>query len=236
MLQSVAVQRDCAAKYTNAEQVEALRKLNLSPSQVSVTQGSSIPFSIRWTSGKQHFDYTVTRSDKGTYILVNGESGSGPAIAPSEESVESSCTYDMAAHCDDDQSEIQEVVNSCGDYIRTSTARAILNWHARKAKSFIQSHNGEVLRHLFSVILKPGNTALRFWSLAFAANLDTVQGRTMTSVAHDLKVTRQAVSKLANEWCDLLELPRSRYMKSEKARKAYSVERKNNHWRHGAKK
>jgi hypothetical protein len=51
--------------------------------------------------------------------------------------------------------------------------------------------------------------------------LDRLQGKTMTEVSVELHVTKAAISKAAVKASQVLNLPRSRYMKSQEASQSY---------------
>lgn len=70
-------------------------------------------------------------------------------------------------------------------------------------------------------LIRAKNAKLAAYGIAYAAGLQELSGLSMTSASIDLKVTKAAISKSAIQAADILGLPRSRYMKSEKASEAY---------------
>jgi hypothetical protein len=117
-----------------------------------------------------------------------------------------------------------------------SVIEQFARWHEQQIETARESALATNLRSVVAMFLSPGNLSLRAWALAFAAGLDAAEGKSMTEVGRELGVTRAAVSKETNRWTDLLGLNRSRYMKSETARKSYSTVQKRNHWRKGDRK
>ncbi len=79
----------------------------------------------------------------------------------------------------------------------------------------------EILRHLVADLLSEGNTRLTLECLAVALGLSAYNGETMTDIAKRHGITRAAVSKRCVDITERLNLPPSRAMRSEKARKIY---------------
>ncbi len=79
----------------------------------------------------------------------------------------------------------------------------------------------EVLRHFVADLISEGNTRLTVECLAVALGLSAYNGESMTSIAKRHGVTRAAVSKRCVDITTQLNLPPSRAMRSEKARKTY---------------
>jgi hypothetical protein len=79
----------------------------------------------------------------------------------------------------------------------------------------------EVLRHFVADLISEGNTRLTVECLAVALGLCAYNGESMTSIAKRHGVTRAAVSKRCVDITRQLNLPPSRAMRSEKARKTY---------------
>lgn len=79
----------------------------------------------------------------------------------------------------------------------------------------------EILRHLVADLLSEGNTRLTLECLAVALGLSAYNGETMTDIARRHGITRAAVSKRCVDITERLNLPPSRAMRSEKARKIY---------------
>jgi hypothetical protein len=79
----------------------------------------------------------------------------------------------------------------------------------------------EVLRHFVADLIAEGNTRLTVECLAVALGLSSYNGESMTAIAKRHGVTRAAVSKRCVDITLQLNLPPSRAMRSEKARKTY---------------
>jgi hypothetical protein len=79
----------------------------------------------------------------------------------------------------------------------------------------------EILRHLVADLISEGNTRLTLECLAVALGLSAYNGETMTDIAKRHGITRAAVSKRCVDITERLNLPPSRAMRSEKARKIY---------------
>jgi hypothetical protein len=87
----------------------------------------------------------------------------------------------------------------------------------------------EVLRHFVADLISEGNTRLTVECLAVALGLSAYNGESMTSIAKRHGVTRAAVSKRCVDITQQLNLPPSRAMRSEKARKTYRNSRTKHH-------
>ena len=79
----------------------------------------------------------------------------------------------------------------------------------------------DVLRHFVADLISEGNTRLTVECLAVALGLCAYNGESMTSIAKRHGVTRAAVSKRCVDITQHLNLPPSRAMRSEMARKIY---------------
>jgi hypothetical protein len=92
------------------------------------------------------------------------------------------------------------------------------------------SHDAiEVLWHFVADLIAEGNTRLTVECLAVALGLSSYNGESMTAIAHRHGVTRAAVSKRCVDITTQLNLPPSRAMRSEKARKTYQTSRTKHH-------
>jgi hypothetical protein len=90
----------------------------------------------------------------------------------------------------------------------------------------------EVLRVFVADLIAAGNTRLTVECLAVALGLSAYNGESMTTIAKRHGVTRAAVSKRCVDITTQLNLPPSRAMRSEKARKTYrNSQLKRNHLR-----
>lgn len=79
----------------------------------------------------------------------------------------------------------------------------------------------EILRHLVADLVSEGNMRLTIECLALALGLSAYNGESMTEIAKRHGVTRAAVSKRCVDITERLNLPPSRAMRSELARKTY---------------
>jgi hypothetical protein len=79
----------------------------------------------------------------------------------------------------------------------------------------------EVLRHLVADLISEGNARLTVECLAVALGLSAYNGESMTEIAKRHGITRAAVSKRCVDITERLNLPPSRAMRSELARKTY---------------
>lgn len=88
----------------------------------------------------------------------------------------------------------------------------------------------DVLRHFVADLIAEGNTRLTVECLAVALGLCAYNGESMTSIAKRHGVSRAAVSKRCVDITERLNLPPSRAMRSEMARKIYrNSQLKRNH-------
>ncbi|MEI7913008.1 MAG: hypothetical protein WCK77_25590 [Verrucomicrobiota bacterium] len=79
----------------------------------------------------------------------------------------------------------------------------------------------EILRHLVADVISEGNARLTVECLAVALGLSAYNGESMTSIATRHGISRAAVSKRCVDITTRLNLPPSRAMRSELARKIY---------------
>jgi hypothetical protein len=79
----------------------------------------------------------------------------------------------------------------------------------------------EILRHLVADLISEGNARLTLECLAVALGLSAYNGESMTDIAKRHGITRAAVSKRCVDITERLNLPPSRAMRSEMARKIY---------------
>ena len=79
----------------------------------------------------------------------------------------------------------------------------------------------EVLRHLVADLVSEGNMRLTMECLALALGLSAYNGESMTEIAKRHGISRAAVSKRCVDITERLNLPPSRGMRSEMARKIY---------------
>ena len=79
----------------------------------------------------------------------------------------------------------------------------------------------EALRHLVADLISEGNARLTVECLAVALGLSAYNGESMTDIAKRHGITRAAVSKRCVDITERLNLPPSRAMRSEMARRIY---------------
>lgn len=79
----------------------------------------------------------------------------------------------------------------------------------------------EILRHLVADLISEGNARLTVECLAIALGLSAYNGESMTEIAKRHGISRAAVSKRCVDITEKLNLPPSRAMRSEMARKTY---------------
>ena len=81
----------------------------------------------------------------------------------------------------------------------------------------------EILRHLVADVISEGNARLTVECLAVALGLSAYNGESMTEIATRHGISRAAVSKRCVDITTRLNLPPSRAMRSELARKIYRL-------------
>ncbi|MBP7948887.1 MAG: hypothetical protein KA004_04465 [Verrucomicrobiales bacterium] len=79
----------------------------------------------------------------------------------------------------------------------------------------------DILRHFVADMLSEGNTRLTVECLAVALGLSAYNGESMTDIARRHGISRAAVSKRCVDITQRLNLPPSRAMRSELARRIY---------------
>lgn len=89
----------------------------------------------------------------------------------------------------------------------------------------------ETLQHLVADLISEGNTRLTIECLAVALGLSAYEGESMTDIARRHGISRAAVSKRCVDITTHLNLPPSRAMRSEMARKTYRNSRTKHHKR-----
>lgn len=83
-----------------------------------------------------------------------------------------------------------------------------------------------VLNYAMLWMLQGRMSPQSFWQVAFAIGLPLCEGRSMSTTADELRITRQAISKGAKAFQKALGLPPSEYMKATAAIASYSKARK----------
>ena len=75
------------------------------------------------------------------------------------------------------------------------------------------------------------NAKISAAGLAFATNLDALNGLNQSEFAKQNNTSRQNISKATKQWQTRLGIKPSVHQKSEDACKTYATTTKNNHWR-----
>jgi hypothetical protein len=131
---------------------------------------------------------------------------------------------------------IQRHGNGAADHDMAESSRAshtpdiaaLVDHEGEKAGTV--SHDAiEALRHFVADLVAEGNTRLTVECLAVALSLSAYNGESMTAIANRHGITRAAVSKRCVDIITHLNLPPSRAMRSEKARKIYRNSRTKHH-------
>lgn len=112
----------------------------------------------------------------------------------------------------------------------TPDIAALVDHESDQSDSLYARDAIEVLRVFVADLISTGNTRLTVECLAVALGLSAYNGDSMTAIAKRHGVTRAAVSKRCVDITTQLNLPPSRAMRSEKARKTYrNSQLKRNH-------
>ena len=123
---------------------------------------------------------------------------------------------------DSDKDKLAEILNS--DEL---AAKAMPFVEQMVERAAMQSYGAAVSQ--MGAYFTQGNAEVNKWGFIFAAGFDAAEGRSMEEVAKEIGVTRAAISKAAGEWIKRLNLPRSRYMRSESTQDAYAERAKTTH-------
>ena len=142
-------------------------------------------------------------------------------------------------HCASHTPDIAAAVDTVADYLveefdlTPGQADGVAGLMSRLINAEAERRKSHLLGRLVAFFMRPGNVKLRVFGLAFACDLGALNGlKNQTAAAAKLHVSRAAVSVCTNEWSDLLDLPRSRHMKSQQTRDRFSADKKKSHWRH----
>jgi hypothetical protein len=157
-------------------------------------------------------------------IMVDGHTATRKDPA---ESVAASYCPDMAALLDTPRDELYEAIKAFKP--SPQLLDRILVWHEQQGNT--SRDHSHVLNVALSLILERDRADIAAWALAFAAHLSSVSNLRAGEIADRLGITESAFSKVVNEFCDLLKLPRPPALKGEAARVAYSQAQTRNHFR-----
>jgi len=177
---------------------------------VTTTDSQSLTYWITESGG------SYTLSDTANTFIVSDHNGSRDPEEYVEAQIASTVEDEVAQRLDSLTGELKDAFN-----LNDSQAAAIAQWHCQRCQQASVESRAKDLVSLIEVLLTRQNPKLAAAGMSYAAGLDGIAGKPMTATAKELGVTRQAVSKEANFWSDTLGLPRSRYMKSQRARTAY---------------
>lgn len=130
-------------------------------------------------------------------------------------------SFDPAAEFD---TEIDELLEKYHKHEPAEIIRQMYAWHLTKVEGANNLIVSRILARLVAFLLRRRDSVkIAAIGISYAVGLDLLNGQTMTDIAAKLGCTRAAISKAANEAADALGIPRSRYLKSGDARKAYAV-------------
>lgn len=105
-------------------------------------------------------------------------------------------------------------------------------WHQQSCEAALRQREGDLLSIVIGGLISSKNIRISAAGLAFAAELDAVNGLgTQAAYARLLGVTRSSISKSVKAWRRSLQLRRSSHQKSDEACQTYSEVGKKNHWR-----
>lgn len=239
----------------NPAQLETCRTLNLDPRVVSFSsrEATNCRISVSVEGAPKPIPYYVVTDGGGIHLEDAPAQRGAPAKVSEEHGQDDQWQLnpvlrDVAKEVDTAADRIREVAASFGHRIPVHVADAIV-------KEFESGHEVDptliitrTIRIIASELIRPKtNLRVRAWALAFAAELECAEGKSMTSLADELShvktcpncklstkttITKASISKEKISWQKRLGLPDSRYGKSDQARESYRKHRKENHWRH----
>lgn len=111
-------------------------------------------------------------------------------------------------------------------------AAALLKWHDEAVAAAIYQNQSDLLAIVVGGLIGAKNIKIASAGLAFAAQLDAVNGLgSQSDYARSLGVSKSAISKSTRAWERDLGLQKSPHQKSASACETYSRIGKDNHWR-----
>lgn len=113
-------------------------------------------------------------------------------------------------------------------------AVALLAWLEDEIEREAAKRKAHGLAAAAGILINATNVTVSAYALAFACemnSLDIAKCPSMRQAAKLIGCSTAYISALANQYCDLLCLPRPKGMKSAQARASYQTARKGNHWR-----
>jgi hypothetical protein len=118
--------------------------------------------------------------------------------------------------------------------IPPKAAAEMLAWIEEEIDREAAQRKAEGLAAAAGILINAANVTVSAYALAFACemnSLDIAKCPSMRAAAKKIGCSTAYISALANQYCDLLCLPRPKGMKSAQARTSYQTARKGNHWR-----
>jgi len=88
----------------------------------------------------------------------------------------------------------------------------LIKWRNEESESLIVKRDSFIVRTIVSMFIETKNPRLMAWGLVYAAGMEYGNYQSMSEVAKKLGVTKQTVSKVANECCKTLGIPKSNLM------------------------
>jgi hypothetical protein len=138
------------------------------------------------------------------------------------------------AKCEDNIQSIDSPEEKIADRfgITQSKAAAILQWHRREIDAAIKQEKAYYLQIIVGGLLASKNPKLNSAALAFATNLDALNGLPcQREYARQNHISPSAISKVVKAWEKSLDLAPSAHQKSKKACQVYSQVGKSRHCR-----
>lgn len=140
---------------------------------------------------------------------------------------------DHLAHSDGDKQQHDHLIDE--SVLRDAAAETgvpiddvrVIFEYAREAMGHKSGRDALDIRDGLAFILAAPNPVNAAWGIGFAMGLDACEGRSIDDVAtelikKDLPVTRAGISKAAQEFGTMFNLPTSRYQRGEAAQDAYA--------------
>lgn len=115
--------------------------------------------------------------------------------------------------------------------ISLAAAQAIATWHGEIVDHTRIQHQAEIIQNIVAGLLSARNPKLSAAGLAFATQLDALNGLNQTEYATRNNISKSAVSKCTKGWQRALGINPSVHQKSESACESYQQTAKKAHWR-----
>lgn len=169
----------------------------------------------------------LEREDRRAAALAPGESlrvTSRPDMSARLERM--SYVVDMAAEIDRPEEVMAERWG-----VLPAVAAEILAAMDEEMERRMRGERAELLRVLAGEVLSKGLSTVKTWGLAFAADLDSLNGMpTQGEIARRLGLNKATVSHWVSYWRDLLELRRNRHEKRDQTRVLLAQVQTEDHW------